>query len=233
LRKTLQRVARGLLWLLIAWFAITISAVLLLRFIDPPTSAFMARDRIGAWWNDEPRYQFRHTWMDGKRISPHLKLAVIASEDQKFIDHYGFDLESINDALEARERGRRVRGASTITQQVAKNLFLWPGQSWIRKGIEAYFTVLIETLWSKRRIMEVYLNVAEFGRGTYGAEAAAQRFFKKTASRLNASEAALMAAVLPNPVRFRVHAPSGYVRSRQTFILGQMQGLGLATVKEL
>lgn len=193
----------------------------------------MARDRINAWWNEEPRYQFRHRWVDGARISPYLKLAVIASEDQKFIDHYGFDLQSINDALEAREQGRRVRGASTISQQVAKNLFLWPGQSWIRKGIEAYFTALIETLWNKRRIMEVYLNVAEFGRGTYGAEAAAQRFFKKSAAQLNASDAALMASVLPNPIRLRIHAPSEYVRSRQTFILRQMQGLGLATVKEL
>jgi monofunctional biosynthetic peptidoglycan transglycosylase len=233
LRKTIKRLARGLLWLLLGWFAITISAVLLLRFIDPPTSAFMARDRINAWWNDVPRYQFQHTWVDGKRISPHLKLAVIASEDQKFVDHYGFDLESINDALEARERGRRVRGASTITQQVAKNLFLWPGQSWIRKGIEVYFTVLIETLWSKRRIMEVYLNVAEFGRGTYGAEAAAHRYFLKSASQLNATDAALMAAVLPNPVRLRIASPSNYVRSRQSFILRQMQGLGIQTVKIL
>jgi monofunctional biosynthetic peptidoglycan transglycosylase len=207
--------------------------VLLLRFIDPPTSAFMVRDQVEAWWSKEKRYEFRQQWVDGNRIAAQLKLAVIASEDQKFVDHYGFDLESINDALEARERGRRVRGASTITQQVAKNLFLWPGQSWVRKGIEAYFTVLIETLWSKQRIMEVYLNIAEFGRGTFGAEAAAQRFFGKSAARLNATEASLMAAVLPNPIRLRITAPSDYVRSRQTFIQRQMQGLGTVTVKSL
>ena len=233
MRTAIKRLARGFLWLLLGWLAITISAVLVLRFIDPPTSAFMTRDRISAWWNEVPRYQFQHIWVDGNRISPHLKLAVIASEDQKFVDHYGFDLKSINDALEARERGRRVRGASTITQQVAKNLFLWPGQSWIRKGIEVYFTVLIETLWSKRRIMEVYLNVAEFGRGTYGAEAAARRYFRKSASQLNATDAALMAAVLPNPVRMRIASPSNYVRARQSFILRQMQGLGTQTVKIL
>jgi len=229
----MQRLARGLLWLLLGWLVLTIGAVLLLRFVDPPTSAFMVRDRFGAWWHNEPRYQFRHSWVDGARISSQLKLAVIASEDQKFPEHYGFDLASINDALEARENGRRVRGASTITQQVAKNLFLWPGQSWLRKGIEAYFTVLIETLWSKRRIMEVYLNVAEFGRGTYGAEAAGRRFFGKPAAQLTADNAALMAAVLPNPVRLRIASPSIYVRSRQTFILRQMRGLGIQTVKDL
>jgi len=233
LRSIIGKIARCLLWLLLGWFTLTVGAVLLLRFVDPPTSAFMVRDRFDAWWNDEPRYQFRHSWVDGDRISAQLKLAVIASEDQKFPDHYGFDLASINDALEARENGRRVRGASTITQQVAKNLFLWPGQNWLRKGIEAYFAVLIEAFWSKRRIMEVYLNVAEFGRGTYGAEAAARRFFKKTAAQLNADDAALMAAVLPNPVRLRIVSPSMYVKSRQTFILRQMRGLGIQTVKEL
>jgi monofunctional biosynthetic peptidoglycan transglycosylase len=155
-----------------------------------------------------------------------MKVAVIASEDQTFPSHHGFDLKSINNALEERESGKRVRGASTISQQVAKNLFLWPGKSWIRKGLEAWFTVLIETLWPKHRILEVHLNVAELGRGIYGVGAAAKIYFHKPASRLNANEAALLAAVLPNPIRLKAAAPSPYVRSRQAWILGQMRGLG-------
>lgn len=168
----------------------------------------------------------QHRWVDWPQISPHVKVAVIASEDQKFPEHRGFDLESINDALEERERGRRVRGASTISQQVVKNLFLWPGQSWVRKGLEAYFTVLIETLWPKRRILEVYLNVAEFGTGVFGVGAASEVYFGKRAAQLSAPDAALLAAVLPNPKRLRVAAPSRYVRSRQEWILGQMRGIG-------
>jgi monofunctional biosynthetic peptidoglycan transglycosylase len=168
----------------------------------------------------------RQRWVDWQHISSQAKVAVIAAEDQTFPDHKGFDFKSINDALEERERGRRIRGASTISQQVAKNLFLWPGQSWARKGLEAWFTVLIESLWPKQRILEVYLNVAEFGRGVYGVSAAADVFFHKSAARLNASEAALLAAVLPNPKRMRVNAPSRYVRLRQEWILAQMRRLG-------
>lgn len=153
-----------------------------------------------------------------------MQLAVIASEDQKFPSHWGFDMESINDAWEARER--RQRGASTITQQVAKNLFLWRGPSWVRKGIEAYFTILIEALWPKQRVLEVYLNIAEFGRGIYGAEAASRFFYGKSAARLTSADAALLAAVLPNPVRLKVAAPSAYVRARQTWIVAQMAKLG-------
>ncbi|MBC7982387.1 MAG: monofunctional biosynthetic peptidoglycan transglycosylase [Candidatus Obscuribacterales bacterium] len=228
-----KRLARGFLWLLLGWFVLTIGLVLTLRFVDPFTSAFMLRDRARAWWQNEPRYVFRHEWVNGDQIAAHLKLAVIASEDQKFLEHRGFDFDSIGDALAARERGRRVRGASTITQQVAKNIFLWPGQSWVRKGIEAYFTVLIESLWSKRRIMEIYLNIAEFGRGVYGAKAASHFYFNKTANRITAAEAALLAASLPNPRRLRVASPSAYVRRRQEFILLQMQGVGAAAVRGL
>jgi monofunctional glycosyltransferase len=184
----------------------------------------MLRDRAAA--RDDARYQFRHRWTEWRQISANIKVAVIAAEDQTFPDHHGFDLKSINDALEDRERGRRVRGASTISQQVAKNLFLWPGQSWVRKGLEAYFTVLIETLWPKRRILEVYLNVAEFGKGVFGVGAAADVFFRKSPARLNAYDAALLAAVLPSPKRMRVNAPSRYVRSRQQWIIAQMRGLG-------
>jgi monofunctional biosynthetic peptidoglycan transglycosylase len=205
-------------WLFIWVFALTVFPIILLRWVDPPTSAFMLRERFTR--------PVQHRWVDWPQISPHAKVAVIASEDQKFPEHHGFDLESINDALEERERGRRVRGASTISQQVAKNLFLWPGQSWFRKGFEAYYTVLIETLWPKRRILEVYLNVAEFGSGVFGVGAASEVYFRKRAARLSAPDAALLAAVLPNPKRLRVAAPSRYVRSRQDWILGQMRGIG-------
>jgi monofunctional biosynthetic peptidoglycan transglycosylase len=159
-------------------------------------------------------------------ISPYAGIAVIASEDQRFAEHWGFDLDSIQDAIEEREGGGRSRGASTISQQVAKNLFLWPGRSWLRKGLEAYFTVLIELLWSKQRILEVYLNVAQFGDRIFGVDAASRRFFGKRASALSAREAALLAAVLPNPVRMRADDPSPYVRERARWIQRQMQSLG-------
>ena len=161
------------------------------------------------------------------QISPWMGLAVIAAEDQKFPEHWGFDVASIEQALAHNERNEnRIRGASTISQQAAKNLFLWDGRSWVRKGLEAGLTLGIETVWSKKRILTVYLNIAEFGDGVFGVEAAAQRYFHKPASKLTRSEAALLAAVLPNPLRFKVSAPSGYVRSRQAWILRQMYQLG-------
>jgi monofunctional glycosyltransferase len=198
------------------------AVVLGLRWIDPPTSAFMLHERIVT---DGPA-AIRHHWVAWEQISATMKVAVIAAEDQTFPGHYGFDFQSISDALAAHERGRRLRGASTISQQVAKNLFLWSGQSWVRKGLEAWFTVLIETLWPKRRILEVYLNIAEFGRGVFGVGAASDAYFRKPAARLNAPESALLAAVLPSPKRMRVNAPSRYVRSRQQWIMAQMRGLG-------
>jgi monofunctional biosynthetic peptidoglycan transglycosylase len=234
-RSIASRVARLFGWLIAGWLAITIALVLLLRWIDPPASAFMLRERVVAS-ESKPSYAVRYKWVKGAAIAPHMKLAVIASEDQTFADHYGFDLRSIDKALEERERGRRVRGASTISQQVAKNLFLWPGKSWVRKGLEAYFTLLIETLWPKQRILEVYLNIAEFGKGVFGVGIASETYFRKNAARLNGAEAALLAAVLPNPKRLRANAPSAYVRSRQAWIVGQMRGLGgvsaLARIEE-
>ena len=229
-----RRVLRWLSWALATWIALSIGTVLLLRWIDPPTSAFMIRERLATPRTGAKAYTILQRWVDDSGISPHLKVAVIASEDQNFPAHYGFDLKSINDALVDRQRGRRVRGASTISQQVAKNLFLWPQQSWLRKGLEAYFTLLIETLWPKQRILEVYLNVAEFGRGVFGVGAASDVYFHKSAARLNAYDAALLAAVLPSPKRMRVNAPSNYVRERQQWILGQMRGLGgTALLKEI
>jgi len=200
--------------------------VVSLRWIDPPVTAFIAEAQAAAWSSRDAHYMYRHTWVDLDRISPNLPLAVVASEDQKFPEHWGFDVAAIEKAYALNQHSHRVHGASTISQQVAKNLFLWSGRSYFRKGLEAYFTVLIEALWPKRRILEVYLNIAEFGYGTYGAEAAAERFFRKPASRLSRDDAAVLAAVLPNPERYSAAAPSRYVQQRREWILSQMQALG-------
>ena len=225
-RPLVKKILRGIAYVAIGWVVLTFVCVLPLRWIDPATTAFILRDRFLAWRHDDAAYVFRQQWVELKRIAPPMQLAVIASEDQNFPTHWGFDFKSINEALNDRERGRRTRGASTISQQVAKNLFLWPGQSWLRKGIEAYFTLMIEALWPKRRILEIYLNVAEFGRGVYGVDAAARAYFHKPAAQLNYYDAALLAAVLPNPIRFKASAPSLYVSMRQRYIVGQMYGLG-------
>ena len=225
-RSFAARLARAIIGLVVIWFAASILAVAALRWIDPPYTAFMAEAQAAAWAGRDPNYVFRHRWVDLDRISPNLPLAVVASEDQKFPEHWGFDVEAIEKAYALNQHSHKVRGASTISQQVAKNLFLWSGRSYFRKGLEAYFTILIESLWPKRRILEVYLNIAEFGVGTYGAEAAAQRFFHKPASRLTRADAAALAAVLPNPERLSAAAPSRYVQQRREWILAQMQALG-------
>jgi monofunctional biosynthetic peptidoglycan transglycosylase len=186
----------------------------------------MLEKRFGPLLGGKRPGAIRYRWVDWKSISAPMRLAVVAAEDQKFPEHWGFDLESIEDALQKMTARGRLRGASTITQQVARNLFLWPGRSYVRKGLEAYFTVLLELLWPKRRILEVYLNVAEFGEGTYGVAAAAQGFFGKSPSALDPQEAALLAAVLPNPHRLQVRNPSPYVRERAAWIEEQMAQLG-------
>ncbi len=219
------RVALGFLgWLLAGALGISVAAVLAMRWIDPPTSAFILREQWQA--AGERAAPIRQRWVDAADIAPSMKLAVIAAEDQQFPDHNGFDLPSIRQALQERARGTRSRGASTLSQQVAKNLFLWPGHSWVRKGLEAYFTVLIEVMWPKARILEIYLNIAEFGHGVFGVGAATEAFYGLPAAQLTAEQAALLAAVLPNPKRLRVDAPSAYVRERQQWILAQMRALG-------
>lgn len=205
--------------------ALLILCVLALRWVDPVSSAFMLEARLGHL-GASPVYRTDYRWVSLEAISPHAAIAVIASEDQQFPFHTGFDFQSIRQAVQSNARGKRQRGASTITQQVAKNLFLWQGGGYFRKGLEAGITLLVEWLWPKERILEVYLNIAEFGRGIYGVEAAAQRYFHKPAKRLSRQEAALLAAVLPSPLRYRVEAPSRYVQSRQAWILRQMEGLG-------
>jgi monofunctional glycosyltransferase len=225
-RSFLGRLVRAIAWLVGIVILTSLLAVAVLRWLDPPYTAFMADAQITAWLNRDSTYSFRHKWVDLSQISPNLPLAVVASEDQKFPEHWGFDVEAIEKAYALNQHSHKVRGASTISQQVAKNLFLWSGRSYFRKGLEAYFTILIEALWPKRRILEIYLNIAEFGYGTYGAEAAAQRYFHKSASRLTRSDAAVLAAVLPNPERYSAAAPSRYVQQRREWILGQMQALG-------
>jgi monofunctional biosynthetic peptidoglycan transglycosylase len=214
--------ARGLALFVFA----SVAAVLVLRFVDPWTSAFMIESRIAAAARGERGYRTDYRWVDYENISPNLKIAVVASEDQKFPRHAGFDLDEIADALEDSANGGPMRGASTISQQVAKNLFLWPGRSFMRKGIEAYFTVLLEALWPKRRILEVYLNVAEFGPGVFGVGAASKRYFGEHPSRLSREQAARLAAVLPAPRNLRADRPSAYVRSRTARIAQEMAKLG-------
>ncbi len=221
-----RKLARWTALALLAGVGSSVGAVLALRWIEPWTSAFMIGTRKDALLARDFDYANDYRWVDLEQISPHAAIAVIAAEDQQFPFHAGFDFKSIREAIRHNARSERVRGASTISQQVAKNLFLWRGRSYLRKGLEVWFTVLIETLWPKERILEVYLNVAELGRGIYGVEAASQRYFRKSAARLTRNQAATLAAVLPNPVRLRVAAPSRYVLARRSRILGQMRALG-------
>ena len=222
----LRRSARGLLTTLVGAAALTVLLVLALRWINPFTSAFMIGSRLEARFAGNHNYQTHYRWVDLEQISPQAALAVIASEDQQFPFHTGFDFKSIREAVRHNALSRHKRGASTISQQVAKNLFLWSGRSFVRKGLEAGFTLLIEWCWPKERILEVYLNIAEFGPGIYGVQAAAQRYYHKDARRLNRADSALLAAVLPNPARLRVEAPSDYVLSRRDWIAEQMVELG-------
>lgn len=214
-------VLRALLILAGGWVA----GILLFSFLPVPFSAVMVERQLSAWFSGDFTYVAHSDWVGMDEISPWMPLAVMASEDQKFPTHWGFDVQAIQSVL-ANEEGGRIRGASTLSQQTAKNVFLWDGRSWVRKGLEAGLTVGIETVWTKRRILTVYLNVAEFGEGVFGVEEASQRYFHKPASRLTMSEAALLAAVLPNPIRFKADAPSGYIRQRQQWIVRQMRQLG-------
>ena len=208
-----------------------LALVLLLHWVPPPTTAFMIRSERLAQPAATPADEripatAAYRWTNWEDIAPHAALAVIAAEDQKFPDHYGFDVEAIQMAIDDARDGGQLRGASTISQQTAKNLFLWPGRSFVRKGLEAYLTVLIELCWSKQRIVEMYLNIAEFGNGLFGITAASKHFFGKTPAELSADDAALLAAVLPNPARLRADEPSPYVRARQAWIRRHMRQLG-------
>ncbi|HEY6543454.1 MAG TPA: monofunctional biosynthetic peptidoglycan transglycosylase [Dokdonella sp.] len=221
-----RRLLRAVALLVLAWIALGIVAVLVLRFVPPLASSVMLQDWIGARLARDDAFELRYRWTPWEQVAPALPIALVAAEDQKFPLHHGFDIDAIRDALAEAGEGERLRGASTISQQVAKNLFLWNGRSFVRKGLEAWFTLLIETLWPKQRILEVYLNIAEFGHGTYGAGAASERYFRITPARLSPHQAALLAAVLPNPIRLRVDRPSPYVLRRAAWIQRQAKQLG-------
>lgn len=219
-----QRVKRAGVRVVLALVGLWAAGIVLFAFLPVPFSTVMVERQLGAWLSGDFHYVAHSDWVGHSDISPWMGLAVIASEDQKFPLHWGFDVDAIESVLDS--EGERMRGASTLSQQTAKNLFLWDGRSWVRKGLEAGLTLGIETVWTKRRILTVYLNIAEFGPGVFGVEAAAQRYFHKPASRLTIAEAALLAAVLPNPIRFHADAPSGYIRQRQQWIMRQMRQLG-------
>jgi len=220
------RALRALGVLALVALALLAASVLVLRWVPPPTSAFMLSARLQALQAGEHDYRTEYQWVSLEQISPQAAIAVIASEDQQFPFHAGFDFKSIREAVRAHENGHKLRGASTISQQVAKNLYLWSGRSLVRKGLEALITVMIEALWPKERILEVYLNIVQFGRGIYGVEAAARHFFHESAAHLTRAQSALLAVVLPNPLRLRVDAPSSYVLAQREWTLKQMADLG-------
>ena len=225
--KTRRRWLRWLLlWLPLLFVLATVLQVAVLRFVDPPLTAFMIGRYVEAWSNGDRGFAIAYDWRDAGQISKQLPLALVAAEDQQFPMHNGFDFKAIEKARANNAKGRKVRGASTISQQLAKNLFLWRGRSWVRKGLEVWYTVLIEALWPKQRIIEVYANVIEYGDGVYGAQAAARRFFGKDASGLTAAEAARLAAVLPNPRKYSVAKPGPHVQRRSRSIERQMRALG-------
>jgi len=219
-RRLKRRLLLGLLTLVI----IALLPVVLFGFLPVPASSVMVQYAVGGWFHKRPPIE--HQWVGWDHISKNAALAVMASEDQRFPEHHGFDFEAIQKAMAHNEEGGHLRGASTISQQVAKNLFLWQGRSWLRKGLEAGYTVLIEALWTKRRILTVYLNIAEFGEGIYGVQAASRHFFHKDAANLSRREAALLAAVLPSPRRYHVDRPSAYIYGRVGWIERQMSQLG-------
>jgi monofunctional biosynthetic peptidoglycan transglycosylase len=216
MKKILKGILRFIRLLTLAFFLISILSVLLFRFIPVPVTPLMLIRLGEQGFHNEP-YKLKNTWKPLDQISSNLPLAVMISEDQRFSDHWGFDFTSIRKVFKQNKK-KHLKGASTISQQTAKNLFLWPGRSWLRKGLEVYFTLLIELFWSKKRIMEVYLNIIEMGRGIYGAEAASIYYFKHPASKLSFSESALIAAILPSPLNWSPVHPTPYIRAKQYWI---------------
>lgn len=222
-RRWLRRLfVRLTLW----FFGLSIGSVILYSFLPIPATPLMVIRSFEQMADEKRSVTWKKDWVPLKEISPNLQLAVVCAEDQDFLEHEGFDFEAIEKAYKYNQTHKKKRGASTISQQTAKNVFLWPSRTWLRKGLEVYFTFLIETIWSKERIMAVYLNIVEFGDGIYGAEAAAQHFFGKPASKLTAREAALLASSLRNPFIFSVANPNNEARQRQYWIMGQMRMWG-------
>ncbi|MCM1312336.1 MAG: monofunctional biosynthetic peptidoglycan transglycosylase [Bacteroides sp.] len=223
--KVLHKISNIIKWILIAFLGSSILAVVLFKYVQVPVSPLMFI-RCFQQVKSGEQIKLKHHWVPLDSISPYLPLAVWASEDQNFMNHNGFDFTQIEKAIKERKAGERSRGASTISQQTAKNVFLWPTSSWLRKGFEVYFTILIEVIWDKHHIMEVYLNTIEMGDGIYGAEAVAREHFGCSAKELTRNQCALIAASLPNPLQYNSGAPSRYMYKRQTWILRQMRWLG-------
>ncbi|MCB0444525.1 MAG: monofunctional biosynthetic peptidoglycan transglycosylase [Gelidibacter sp.] len=222
IKKFFRFIGKLIVWL----FFFSLFIVLLFKWIPVPITPLMVI-RSFEQWQDNKEIVWKHDWVSIDDISKNLQLAVICSEDQNFIKHKGFDVKAIEKAMEHNKKSKRTRGASSISQQTAKNVFLWPQRSWLRKGLETYFTFMIELFWSKKRIMEVYLNSIEMGNGIYGAEAASAYWFKKPASRLTQSEAAAIAAILPNPLKYRANPASLYIQNRKNWIVKQMGYYGI------
>jgi len=221
-----RRWLRRLLWLPVLFVGFSVLQVAWLRFFDPPFSTVMVFRQLEAWGQGDWKFRVHHSWRDLDQMARSVPISLVAAEDQRFPEHNGFDLKAIEKARKHNERGGRLRGASTISQQTAKNVFLWQGRSWLRKGLEVWYTVLIEALWPKQRIIEMYANVAEFGDGIYGVQAAAQRYWGKDAARLTPAESARLAAVLPAPRRYNAANPGPYVQRRAAWIQRQARQLG-------
>ena len=224
MKEGLKKVQKWVRWLVLFFFASSIGTVVVYRWVPVYVTPLMLIRCVQQVGHGE-KVRLRHHWVPLEEMSKHMPVAVIASEDQLFMEHHGFDFNAIGLAWEEHQRGKRQRGGSTISQQTAKNVFLWPAHSWLRKGLEVYFTALIEICWSKQRIIEVYLNSIEMGDGIYGAEAVAQWHFHCTAAQLTRQQCALIAATLPSPLRFNSQTPSPYVLRRQTWILRQMKNV--------
>jgi len=227
MKKFLYGVIKFAIKTVLLIIAATLVWAALYKYVNPPLTPLMVIGYFGE------KRAIKKEWSDYKHISNYMKLAVIAAEDQKFPLHEGFDIESIKDAIDEKMSGDRLRGASTISQQTAKNVFLWPSRTWMRKAAEAYFTFLIEKIWGKKRILEVYLNVIETGKGVYGVGKAGEIYFGKSAGNLTKEESALIAAILPNPMRMSAVRPSKYVLERQRWIMGQMDNLGTGYLKKI
>jgi monofunctional biosynthetic peptidoglycan transglycosylase len=225
IRLYLRRVILTAKWGIIGFFATTLLMVVVSSFLNPPVTPLMVK-RFFEQRKEGRKGVIIKKWVPFERISPNLVKAVVASEDNRFPEHWGIDMDAIQKAVDYNKKHRRKHGASTITQQTAKNMFLWPSRTWLRKGFELYFTVLIELVWSKKRIMEVYLNIIETGDGLYGAEAASWKYFHKPASRLTNGEAAMIAISLPDPRRRNPASPTTYMIRRQTSILNLMNKIG-------
>jgi len=225
-RNPFKKAAKLLAAALIAFIYLSFLSVLLLKWFHPPTSAFMLQRQLEVSLDDNQDFEINYEWAEWQEISPYVKVAAITSEDQRYADHWGLDMDAIEQAIDEHQRGESLRGASTITQQTAKNLFLWPGQSFVRKGIEAYFALLMEGLLSKKRILEIYLNIAEFGNGVYGVKAASNIYFNTEPSDLDMMQSALMVTALPSPRRYNLADPSPYMIERRNWILQYMFYLG-------